>query len=282
MININGTIIPSSEASISINNRGFTYGDAAFETLRYAKGKILFWEDHYFRLMATMRILRMEIPMNFTPEYLEGEMIKLIEANELANHPVRIKLMVSRKSGGYYTPETNDIDYLIKVSQLERVEYQAITEKYVVDLYKDFYIPPGLLSNLKTNNRLINILAGIYAKEQQLENCLLLNADKMVVEALNGNIFLVKDNIIKTPPLSDGCLKGIMRKQIIDLVKADGDLQLVEASISPFELQKADELFITNCIAGIAPVSQYRKKIFINSVAKRLTQALNSRLKDQL
>ena len=73
MINFNGTLLENNTI-LSTENRGYAYGDALFETIKVVHGKILFWEDHYFRLMASMRIMRMEIPMNFTMEYLEDAM----------------------------------------------------------------------------------------------------------------------------------------------------------------------------------------------------------------
>ena len=106
-------------------------------------------------------------------------------------------------------------------------------------------------------------------------NAYLINEKKNVVEALNGNLFLVKGDKIKTPPLTDGALNGITRKKLLEIIKTLPDLTLEETSISPFELQKADELFITNVITGIQPVTKYRKKKFGNKVAKDLLSKLN-------
>jgi branched-chain amino acid aminotransferase len=106
-----------------------------------------------------------------------------------------------------------------------------------------------------------------------------LNNQKHVVEALNANLFLVKGNVIKTPPLSDGCIKGVMRKQIIDIIKLLPDFTIEESSISPFELQQADELFLTNVIMGIQPITKYRKKEYGNSVAKDLLGKLNVKVR---
>jgi branched-chain amino acid aminotransferase len=92
-------------------------------------------------------------------------------------------------------------------------------------------------------------------------------------------VFLVKGNKIKTAPLSDGCLKGVMRTQVLGIIEKTPEFELVEDSISPFEIQKADELFITNVITGIQPVSKYRKKIFSNSTSKALLQKLNVKIR---
>jgi branched-chain amino acid aminotransferase len=273
MVNLNGNL--TEKAIVSFDNRGLNYGDAVFETLRFSGGKIYFWEDHYFRLMASMRILRMEIPMNFTMEFLETEILKAINSEEKKDIGFRIKLLVWRKTGGKYTPNSNEIEYLISTENLETPFYVLNEGDYEVELFKDHYVASGLLSTLKSNNRLINILGSIYAKENDYENCLLLNEHKQVVEALNGNIFLVSGNTIKTPPLADGCLNGITRKQLISILGTMEDFKLEETSISPFELQKADEIFITNIIQGIVPITKYRKKEFGNTIAKTLLAKLN-------
>ena len=275
MINLNGVLYEESTPILTLNNRGLNYGDAVFETLRFTDGKILFWEDHYFRLMASMRILRMEIPMSFTMEFLESEILRTLESSKEKDNSLRIKLLVWRKEGGKYSPKTNDVDYAISYEKLENPFYVLENSNCEVELFKDHFVASGLLSTLKSNNRLINILGSIFAKENDYDNCLLLNENKQVVEALNGNIFLVVGNTIKTPPLSDGCLNGIIRKQLITIIKSMSEFSLVEASVSPFELQKADEIFVTNVIVGIVPITKYRKKEYGNGFAKILLPKLN-------
>jgi len=277
MINLNGTILEKHKAAISISNRGLNYGDAIFETLRVSAGKIYFWEDHYFRLMASMRILRMEIPMNFTQEYLETQILTTIEANGAITAAYRIKILVWRQEGGLYSPTTNEIDFSVQCSDLQNSFYLVSQDHYEVELFKDHYITSGLLSTLKTNNKIINVLGSIFAKENGYENCLLLNEKKQIVEALNGNLFLVKGDVIKTPPLKDGCLKGIMRKQILAILADLHDYDVQEESISPFELQKADEMFVTNVITGIQSITKYRKKQYTNTIVKELLGKLNAK-----
>ncbi|MCR8668077.1 aminotransferase class IV [Aestuariibaculum sp. M13] len=278
MTNYNGNILAETNI-LSIQNRGYAYGDALFETIKASHGKLLFWEDHYFRLMASMRIMRMEIPMNFTMEFLEEQIQNTLKANSLTEASARVKLTVHRNEGGLYLPQTNAVGFNISVKPLEDDFYVLNDGTYEVDLFKDYYVSPSLLSTLKTNNKALHVVGSIYAKENNLNNCLILNTNKQVVEALNGNVFLAKGNIIKTPPLTDGCLKGVMRKQIIDVLKTLEGYQLIEESISPFELQKSDEIFITNVISGITPVSKYRKKSFNSEVAKTILQKLNVKIR---
>ena len=269
MINFNGELLFKENVKLTTNNRGFKYGDGIFETIKVVNNKIIFWEDHYFRLMASMRMLRMKIPMKFTLEFLEKEILKTTAVLENVTTN-RVRLNVFRKDGGLYTPETNQIDYLIEASAAN----YKVKENYHVDVFKDFYNYSGLLSTIKTNNRMLNTLASIFADENDLDNCILLNERKGVVEVTNGNIFVIKDSVIKTPALTEGCIKGIVRKKVIDIITKHKDFTLEETAISPFEIQKADEVFITNAIMGIQPVTKYKKKNFIVNFSKKLAANL--------
>ena len=269
MINFNGELQAPENLKLSSENRAFKYGDAIFETIKVMHKKVIFWEDHYFRLMASMRMLRMKIPLTFTLEFLEKEILKTVSVHDTADS-FRIRLNVFRKDGGLYTPKTNNIDFIIEVN----VNSYQTKETYSLDVYKDFYNYSGLLSTIKTNNRMLNILASIFADENDLDNCILLNEKKGVVEVTNGNIFVVKGNVIKTPALSEGCIKGIARNKVIEIVSKNKEFTLEEVSISPFEIQKADEVFITNAIIGVQPVTSYKKKTFTTGIGKKIASNL--------
>jgi branched-chain amino acid aminotransferase len=273
MINFNGTLLPQDNTELT-QNRGLLYGDAVFETLKISNGKILFLEDHYFRLMASMRVIRMEIPMNFTMEFLEEQVLEVVKAKDILSS-ARARITVYRNDGGFYLPTTNTISYLIHASSLDDAQYVFQKSDYEVDLFKDFYITKQLLSSIKTTNKLVNITGSIFASENGLDNCLLLNDSKNVVEALQGNLFMLVGSKLTTPPLTEGCLNGIMRKQIFQLAKKIDGLEVVEEVISPFDLQKADELFLTNVIQGIRPITQYRKKKFTTQISEQLNGKLN-------
>jgi len=221
--------------------------------------------------MASMRMLRMEIPMTFTMQFMEEEILKVVAINEI-DSKARVRLSVFRNDGGLYTPETNKVSFVIEVSSLITV-FKPV---YEVDIFKDFYVQASLLSTIKTNNRILNTLASIYSQENDLDNCILINDNKNVVEAINGNLFMVKGTTITTPPLSDGCIKGIIRKKIIELIKDAKEYTLIEGKISPFDLQKADELFITNTILGVQPITKYRKTVYTFNAAKEFAIQLET------
>ena len=170
-------------------NRGLHYGDAVFETIRVSAGKVLFWEDHYFRLMASMRIMRMEIPMTFTPEFLEEEILQTIETDPEQGSAYRVKLLVWRSWGGKYTPTAKTVEYLIDIELLQQPFYTFSETPYEVELFKDHYVNSGFLSTLKTNNKTIHVLGSIYAEENDYQNCLLINENKRSLKLLNGTCF---------------------------------------------------------------------------------------------
>ena len=265
MINFNGSILSKDEVKLTYNNRAFKYGDSIFETIKIKNGRVIFWEDHYFRLMASMRMLRMKIPLEFTLEFLEQEILKTFQSNKITG-TCRARMSVYRKDGGLYKPNTNNIDYLIEVKEVANKP----KEQFRVDLYKDFYVYSGHLSTIKSNNKLVNTLAAIYAEENDLDNCILLNERKGVVGVTNGNIFLIKDRVIKTPPITEGCLKGIVREKIIEIISKSSEYEIEEIPLTPFEIQKSDEVFFTNSIVGVQAITHYRKKEFKTEISKKL------------
>lgn len=276
MVNFNGNIQDNSGIFVE-NNRGFLFGDSVFETIKVLPNQILYLEDHYFRLMASMRICRMEIPMNFTMEFMESEIFKLIQALPFAK-AYRIRFSVFRIGDGYYTPDSREVKFVINATTLDNSIYDINPSEYEIELFKDAHITKQLFSTLKSNNKMIQVVGSIFAKENDYQNCLLLNDEKNVVEALQSNVFMKMGNRLITPPLTDGCLNGIMRKQILAIAKKIDGLVVEESSISPFDLQKADELFLTNTIIGIQPITRYRKKTFTIEISNEILKRLNAQI----
>lgn len=274
MVNFNGDIIYREEATLSLGSRLVKYGDGLFETMKYSQGVIHFFEDHYFRLMSSMRILRMEIPMHFSPEYLLEQIQETIAANHLEKRSARIRFAIYRAGKGLYTPETLDIGWFCDVGQLADEFYPIYNSGIVLDLYKDHYKAPGLLSSLKSSNSLIYVLAGVFAKENSFDDVLLINTNKQITDSISSNVFLLVGDTLKTPTLESGALRGILRKQVLEQAEKIG-LQVETAAISPFELQKADEVWLTNTIKGVQWVSNYRKKKFVGEKANEMTAQLN-------
>ncbi len=146
MINQNGSLKSRDDFNLSLDNRAFKYGDGIFDTLKFEDGIICFLEDHYFRLMSSMRMLRMRIPIDFTLDYYEKQIRFTLEANSL-NSKARVRVNVFRKDGGLYTPLTNEINFLIETNALSTPSSNEIIE---IELFKDFPLASGLLSTIKT------------------------------------------------------------------------------------------------------------------------------------
>ncbi len=271
MENFNGNI--SKNISDLSANRAFKYGDALFDTLKYTNNELQFLEDHYFRLMASMRLLRMEIPMDFTLEFYEQAILNAIDFSLNADQ-YRIRVSVFRANGGFYLPISNKINYLIETSPLNTNQ----PTKYEVDIYKDFYLSSSFLSTIKTSNRILNVLASIFVDENLLQNCLLLNDKKQIVEFINGNIFIINNHQIITPPLSEGCINGIYRKKLMAVVQNEPAFELIEKPLIYTDLLNATEVFLTNSIVGIQPITHFKKKVYDTKMALNLQKLMNDTL----
>ena len=276
MINYNGAIIEKADLPSADIARATMYGDAVFETLKMQEGKLFFIEDHYFRLMAGMRILRMPIPMDFTPEFFIEQAERLAE--EVAIENGRLRIQVVRVADGKYTPsEDQSTVWWMELEELESIEYIHSEKGLTVDLFKDHYIQPGLLSTIKSSNSLPYVLGGVYARENNLDAVLMVNDNKMLVEANASNVFVLKGDVLRTAPLEDGALRGVFRKNLLNWGKEIG-LQVKEESINPFDLQKADEIWLTNTITGVQWVEKYRKNTYKGDKAKELVELLERKL----
>ncbi len=272
MINFNGKITDLSDQLI--NNRAFLYGDAVFETLIIFNDKILFWEDHYFRLMSSMRIIRLDIPDEYTPEFFKENIIK-IHNNISQTGNSRIRINIYRSSGGKYKPEKNTPSFIISCESINYNTYKLNKGHYEVDLYKDYYLDNQLISSIKSNNKIINVVASIYASENGFNNCILLNKDKLVSEFINSNLFIIKDEKIYTPTLKSGCLNGVVRKNLFKILSSSS-FELCEQDLSTFDITQSDEIFGTNIAQGIFSVTKFRKKDYDCSKTKKIITMLNN------
>ena len=273
MIIYNG-FLKESNFLLSIQNRGLKFGDSLFETMRVVNYKIKFWEDHYFRLMAGMRIMRMEIPMIFTMSFFQSQVEELCTQKGMRH--ARVRVTIFRKDGGLYAPQTHKVDFIIEALELFETRYKLNPKSYKVDLFKDFKKNKSLLSNVKSNNKLEHVIAAIYARENEWDNVLLINTDNHLASAINANIFMVNKNRISTPATTEGCVKGIIRKKIIEITEKNPAFDMIEKEVNSFELMKADEVFLTNVIMGVQSVTQFRKKHYSQTaIAEKLIKALN-------
>jgi len=241
-------------------------GISIVENIRVEAEKLIFWESHYFKMMASMRILRMEIPMSFTMEYLEEQIIKLLQENKLNTVSTKISLSFFSKHIPTRSTPIVPTSFLIEAETSETFSSIQLGSRNI-ELYKDHWVVKGLFGTLESSNDRMRKLAAVYAYENNFEDLILLNEDKQVSETLIGSLFVVQGDVIKTPPLTSGCRSSVYRQVVIDLLKKIEGVDLIEETVSPFELQKADELFVVSLSNGIQSVKQYRKKVFSSNKA---------------
>ena len=271
----NGKYYLKDDFGISPKNRAFYYGDGLFETMHANGTEIQFFDDHLVRLKYGMDILKMRIPECIENGAIKKEVIKLLHKNKLFQG-VRIRLSVFRNDGGKYTPQSNEISYLAETEYIENEQYNFNHKGLVIDIFPDMHKPVNLFSNLKTANSLLYVMAGIYARENKLDDCILLNEKGNVTEGISSNIFIIKGKNLKTPALTEGPVAGIMRKQVLRIANSVGFIIHHENAITIDDLLKADEVFFTNSISGIQWVLSFKDKRYYNQNVKMLHEKLNA------
>lgn len=255
-------------------NRAFRYGDGVFETIKISNGKPLYFNDHYTRLENGIKSLKLLHPHSLSVELLESAIQKLCSRNNMQHAKARLTLY--RNSAGTYTPDDHMASWHLTLTSLDSAFYNTNEISYSAGLYRDEAKTMSSLSNIKTLNCLVYVLASIYAKESGWNDALITNTNGSPIEATSSNVFFKINDQIITPPLSDGCLEGVMRKQVIDLL-SDSEYQLTEKSVSESDLNRFDEIFITNTINGARNITEINARKLKTGIAGKINQTLNEK-----
>ena len=249
------------------DNHSYRYGDGLFETMKMVKGDIINKEFHFERLFTGLSLLQFEIPKNFNAPFLEKKSKEIAAKNKHTN-VARIRLMVFRGNGGIFDPENLLPEYIIETSSLPS-ENQLNENGLVVDVFPDAKKSCDLFSNLKSNNYLPYIMAGLFAQKNKLNDCIVLNSFERICDSAIANIFIIGDNNIYTPPLTEGCVAGTMRRWMLerfDLKK----YHVIEKKLSINDILNAEEFFLTNSISHLRWVRQFRDKNYSNKKIKEI------------
>ena len=272
-LNFNGSILPSDQLILEANNRGFRYGDGLFESMRFLNGKLKFAEMHVDRIQKGMKLLKFDNCSTIDNWFIREKTEELIRRNK-AGADARIRLTVFRDSGGLYSPDSNKFAYLLELQKLDDSQYVLNKKGLIIDVYDEVPKPVNILSNSKTCNAMIYVLAGIYKNQHALDEVLILNQHGFLCESISSNVFVVYDRKLYTPALIEGCIAGVMRQVVMRLAK-ENNIELVEAQINPDILNEADEVFLTNAAKGIQWVMGYNNKRYFNEVSRFLNEKLN-------
>jgi branched-chain amino acid aminotransferase len=264
---LDGKMIAGDEPALMADNRGFRYGDALFETMKLINGKIVLGQYHFERLFSGLQLLKFEIPVLLTPEKINLDILHLCKQNKSENL-ARVRLTVFRGNGGLYD-EAKNPQYLIECWPLNESVNRLNENGLIIDIFPEARKSCDKFSNLKSVNYLPYTMAAIYAKENKLNDCLVLNEYERICDASIANIFWIKNEKIYTPALSEGCIAGVMRKYLLAKLQGAG-FTIQELPCTIEMLENADEVFLTNAINGIRWVSRFREKEYPYSQAEHL------------
>lgn len=255
--NWNGNIV--QKASFTHDNRSFRYGDGFFESMRVFNGKIFNRKAHENRLEKGLNILKLSLEKPVSSLFDEVE--DLLSKNDISKGGFA-RLMLYRDAQGSYTPSSNKAAYWIECSKCNSNQFELEEKPIETVFFTEHKKPSSKLSNIKSNNALLYVLASIHAKEQMADDAILLNEKGNVIESTNANLFVVKEGKLYTPPLADGPLEGTLRSLILQYFEVE------ERSVSIEDYEVADEVFLTNA-HGIRLVKKGVK-------AKEIVRQLNN------
>ncbi|TAH11672.1 MAG: hypothetical protein EAZ12_03680 [Sphingobacteriia bacterium] len=269
-----GKFLRTGKPIISPNNRSFRYGDGFFETIKWNSGKILLEQYHMERLFHSLEILQFNPPKYFNPSYISQAIHALVQKNQ-HHHLARVRVTIYRGDGGIYDVQNHFPHILIQTWDLNESNNRLNENGLEIGIFTKAIKSADHFSMIKSNNYLPYLMAAIWAKDHKLNDAVLLNNNGHVVDSTIANIFIISNGIIKTPPIFDGPVAGVMRKHVITQLKKH-EFEVAESSISLVELEKASEIFLTNAIYGIRWVKKLGENEYKNDLTLHLyTKIIN-------
>ncbi|MDT8308545.1 MAG: aminotransferase class IV [Bacteroidales bacterium] len=270
----NGSITKENEVNLSCRNRIFNYGDGFFETIRIVNGKPVFITDHLERISKALHMLKLSLSFTINEKSITSLLEEWCHLNGVT-HGGRVRITFFRDTVGYYIPDSRKCSYLVTGTPLADNFYTLNSKGLSLGLFQQHLKPVHPLFSIKSTNAILYVLAGLHAKENNYDDCLITNEFENIIEATSSNFFMIKGNTIITPGLDEGCVHGIMRKNLLSIIKNNTSYHIKQGIIQPADPQEAEELFITNTIHGIQWVVAWKDKRFFNTKTKMLVPLLN-------
>jgi branched-subunit amino acid aminotransferase/4-amino-4-deoxychorismate lyase len=264
----NGKLLREEDVSISFKNRAFRYADGFFETMRVYNGTVLLQNLHFERLYRTLEELKFEPKLFPTPILLQ-ELIKELSIKNGCASSGRIRLTFFGGEGFLHDLERRNCNYIVESSALPPPAKELQAEGLSIGIFKDAVKAFDRFSSLKSNNFLPYVMASIWANENGFNDALLINPNRLLADTTIANIFIVVDGYIKTPPLTDGCVSGVMRKHLMLCFSKEG-IPFKEESVTLEDIATASEVFLTNAVFGIKWVKQIGSSNYGHELASRL------------
>ncbi|WP_136588424.1 aminotransferase class IV [Salinigranum halophilum] len=253
---VDGDLVPASEATVSVRDRGFMYGDAAFETLRAYGGDVFAWDAHARRLEETCEVLQLD--HGLSDDDLYGRVEETLAANDLADAYVRLSVTRGVQPGTLTPKPDVDPTVVVIVKELPRGgrEHTPVWDNpATVQTVKTRRVPDRAIpAKAKTHNYLNGILARLELRVTGADEALVLDADGYVAEGATSNVFFVSDQALCTPSLDGPVLPGVTRDVVVDLAREE-DIPVREGQFTPDDVRNAAEVFVTNTTWELRPVA---------------------------
>ena len=267
-LNHNGSFAEEKSPVIRADNRAFRYGDGLFETMKVVMGSLRLRDLHFERLFHGMEVLQIRVQGLINANILEEQVFKTIKKIRLSG-PIRVRLTMYRGDGSLNEFNSNNAGYVIQVWPLSSSYLSLNDDGITVSIYEEGRKSIDKFSSLKTNNYLVYAMGAMYAKKHKFGDCLVLNSQNRICDATIANVFWVKEGKIYTPPLSEGCVAGVMRANLIQRIPESG-LAVIEKEATEEELLHADELFLTNALNGIRWVKEFKGKQYTHDLVSKI------------
>lgn len=245
-------MLDESTPLVGADNRGLRFGDGLFETLKFSGGKLILADEHLPRLWKGLKDLQFQLPALLTPERLEEETLKLLAKNK--KHYARVRWTFFRGDGGLYDPINLYPHYIIQTWDIPNPASSLNSNGLRLCIYPDARKSCDRFANIKHNNYLPYVMGALYAREQHCNDALILNQYERICDSTIANLFLIRQHVLMTPALSEGCVAGIMRSFVLQACRKMG-METMENSITREMLLEADEVFLTNSIYNMRWVS---------------------------
>jgi branched-chain amino acid aminotransferase len=267
LVNLNGTIHRKDEVLLMATNRSFLYGDGIFETIKFTGSQLLWVEDHHERMINSLHALGMQIPQGF--ENSDGFKSSILEILEYGI-PATIRVTIWRGKDGLYTPDLDAISHFLIQSRISKSSrYIWNSEPKSIGILPNIIYSKNPLSGIKSTSASHYVHAARMKQKAKEDELILLNEYNNFAEATMSNIFLVKNGVFFTPPASEGGIPGILQKNILRLLHKE-NWGISTTPLSEKNLYEADEVFLTNVVAGIIPISSFKEKKFAHEWTEKI------------
>ncbi|MEO6405739.1 MAG: aminotransferase class IV [Ferruginibacter sp.] len=270
-INFNGKILAAGTAIITAENRGLRYGDGLFETLKFATDKLVMMDEHMARLWKGMQEMKLKIPVHFTPDKLETQVHDLLKKNNFSY--ARIRISVNRGNGGLFDCE-DKLHYIIECWPLTS-KYTKLNDNGLdLCIFKHALKICDRFSNLKHSNFLPYVMGSLYSQEQKCNDAIIFNQYNRVCDSTIANIFIIANETVITPPLSEGCIAGTIRKFLLQILP-ELDYKVAQEIITQEMLMEAEEVFLTNSIYNMHWVAAIGQKKYNNHISRNIFEKIS-------